>query len=348
MPILVDKGIGGCRIIAGPERTRPQPRDRRPPREWIRIGLFNNMPDAAIEATEQQFLTLLNGAAQDQWIHLQFFGLSGIPRTGRGRDLTRNYGTVADLANTRLDGLIVTGTEPRAADLADEPYWKDLTRVVDWAERNTIATVWSCLASHAAVLYRDRIRRVPLGEKCFGVFDFDVVADHPMTVDLPSRLRVPHARFNGLSKESLLAAGYRVLTWSAEAGVDMFVHEGKSLSVFLQGHPEYDGRSLLNEYRRDVGRFLSRERDVLPPLPRRYFEEPAAKAMMEFRQRALAERCDATFAGFPTVPERSLSNAAWFVTAVATYRNWLAFISERKSRMPAPRREVGLAQTVQA
>jgi len=348
MPVLVDKGIAGCRIIAAPERIRARHWERRPPREWIRIGLFNNMPDAAIEATEQQFLTLLNGAAQDQWIHLQFFGLSGIPRTGRGRDLTRDYGTVADLANARLDGLIVTGTEPRAADLADEPYWKDLTRVVDWAERNTIATVWSCLASHAAVLYRDRIGRVPLGEKCFGVFDFDVIADHPMTIDLPSRLRVPHARFNGLSKDELLAAGYRVLTWSAEAGVDMFVREGNSLSVFLQGHPEYDGRSLLNEYRRDVGRFLRRERDVLPPLPRHYFEGPAGNAMTVFRQRALAERCDATFAGFPMVPEQSVSNAAWFATAAAIYRNWLGFISERKSRTPALHRDVGLAQTVQA
>ena len=38
----------------------------------------------------------------------------------------QRYRDVAELWDSRLDGLIVTGTEPRAADLRDEPYWTTL------------------------------------------------------------------------------------------------------------------------------------------------------------------------------------------------------------------------------
>src|SRR2546429_6417390 len=43
--------------------------------------------------------------------------------------------------------------------------------------------------------------------------------------------------------------------------VDMFVKELNSLFVFFQGHPEYEATTLLLEYRRDIKRFLRRERE---------------------------------------------------------------------------------------
>jgi homoserine O-succinyltransferase len=61
----------------------------------------------------------------------------------------------------------------------DEPYWAAFSQLVDWASHNTISTLWSCLAAHAAVLRLDRIERVPLREKCIGIFDCDKLADHP-------------------------------------------------------------------------------------------------------------------------------------------------------------------------
>jgi hypothetical protein len=54
---------------------------------------------------------------------------------------------------------IVTGAEPRAARLTDEPYWTALTQVMDWARENTISSVYSCLAVHAAVLHMDGVER---------------------------------------------------------------------------------------------------------------------------------------------------------------------------------------------
>jgi homoserine O-succinyltransferase len=83
MPILIDRGPGGCTIVAGKETAAQRLLARRHPAgsEWIEIGLLNNMPDAALEATEQQFLELLGAAAGDSWVHLRFFSLRGVPRS---------------------------------------------------------------------------------------------------------------------------------------------------------------------------------------------------------------------------------------------------------------------------
>jgi homoserine O-succinyltransferase len=343
MPILVDRGSAGCRIVSGTDYSgeASPARVHRTGAEWIEIGLLNNMPDAALETTEQQFLALLGAAATDSWVHLKFFALPTVPRTERGRHhLAKSYLDIEDLWKSDLDGLIVTGTEPKATNLIDEPYWAEFTRVVDWAEYNTNTTIWCCLASHAAVLHLDGIGRTPLGEKCFGLFDCEIAAAHPITTNLPSRWCMPHARCNELREDALVSKGYQVLTKSREAGIDMFVRDQHSLFLFLQGHPEYEARSLLNEYRRDIGRFLRRERETYPPMPQRYFDNPSADAMTAFRHRAHSERCEELLAEFPAaLAEPTLTNS-WRPLAVAIYRNWLSYILAQKIRHLSPPRYV--------
>src|ERR1700694_3698578 len=115
MPVLVDRGPGGCALLAGKESAAERLKARRHPAgsEWIEIGLVNNMPEAALEATEQQFLELLEAAAGDSWIHLRFFALPGVPRGERGRSyLSQSYCDTGDISRADLDGMIVTGTEP--------------------------------------------------------------------------------------------------------------------------------------------------------------------------------------------------------------------------------------------
>jgi homoserine O-succinyltransferase len=338
MPVLVDRGPGGCTIVAGKESASQRLSARRHPAgsEWIEIGLVNNMPEAALESTEQQFLELLGAAAGDSWVHLRFFSLPGVPRSERGRSyLSRSYGDVGDIRKAELDGLIVTGAEPKAARLADEPYWGAFTQLVDWASHNTISTIWSCLAAHAAVLHLDGIARVPLPEKCIGVFDCDKTADHPLTLNLPSRATVPHARWNALSEDALTANGYQVLTRSPAAGVDTFMRQDESLFLFFQGHPEYGGLSLLNEFRRDVGRFLRGERDRYPAMPQHYFDAPTEAALAAFRARAQAQPREELLAEFPVAAAPALS-ANWQPFGLTVYRNWLSTLSAQKQRLQRP------------
>ncbi|MGH7487001.1 MAG: homoserine O-acetyltransferase/O-succinyltransferase family protein, partial [bacterium] len=120
----------------------------------LTIGLINNMPDGAVEWTERQFLDLLDVAAGQTAIHIRLFSLPEIPRSETvRRHMNGRYCRFDELWDSQLDALIVTGTEPHAALLTEEPYWRSFTRVIDWAQTNTISTVWSCLAAHAAVLH---------------------------------------------------------------------------------------------------------------------------------------------------------------------------------------------------
>src|SRR6266436_2702808 len=185
-------------------------------REWdancLEIGLVNNMPSAALETTERQFRARLRAAADGIAVRLTLHALPDVPRTDASRrHVNRHYSDINDLWNSHLDGLIVTGTEPRAPDLTDEPYWGSLAKLVEWAERQTYSTIWSCLAAHGAVLHTDGIGRRPLPDKCFGVFECARVSDHSLTANIPARSHMPHSRWNEIPEDALRECGYRVL-----------------------------------------------------------------------------------------------------------------------------------------
>jgi len=303
--------------------------------DGITIGLVNNMPDTAWEATERQFLALVRAAAGKTPVRLRLFSLTDLPRADHVRaELAARYSDLSALLHTRLDGLIVTGTEPRAASLKDEPYWASLATLIDWARHNTVSTIWSCLAAHAAVLHADSIERRPLADKQFGVFDCEAVSADPLTEGVGSRLVVPHSRWNDLSAAALTACGYRILTRSAAAGVDMFAgpqQNGDSLFLFLQGHPEYEPGTLLREYRRDIGRFLRGEQAHYPAPPQGYFNAEASAQASAFRARALTERRADLIADFPMRALEAGLGARWQRSAVGIYEKWLDYLGERQT-----------------
>ena len=297
------------------------------------IGVINNMPDGALQSTERQFLSLLDSAATGLSVRLTFYALPDVPRSDSGRrHVSSFYKSIENLWDRRLDGVIVTGAEPRTSNLSDEPYWTSLTRVLDWAEHNTHSAVWSCLAAHAAVLHLDRINRHRLDQQRCGLFECCRVSDHQLMAGIASPVVMPHSRWNEAPEKELTECGYQVLTRSEAAGVDAFVKQRKSLFIFFQGHPEYEANTLLVEYRRDIGRYLRRERDAYPATPQGYFDAETADAMAAFRERAIRDPHQALLADFPTVlAERRLTNR-WHPVAERLYGNWLEYLYSLKQR----------------
>ena len=121
----------------------------------LRIQLVNNMPDAAVFATQRQFIRLLDDGAQAFDVTLGLMTLSSVDRSVEARaEMAGLYRDAAHLAASSTDAIIVTGAEPRAAELFDEPYWPELTRLFDTARAHSFATLASCLAAHALVLHQ--------------------------------------------------------------------------------------------------------------------------------------------------------------------------------------------------
>jgi homoserine O-succinyltransferase len=334
MPLMMN---GGCVPARWAERENMSARSVRghhaDSAECLKIALVNNMPDPALEDTELQFFELLDTASGDVPVLIKLYSLPEIIRTDRAQlHLKAHYFGIDDLLHAKFDGVIITGTEPRQPNLRDEPYWRTMVDVFDWAESNTTSAVLSCLAAHASVLHSDAIERRPLADKQFGVFDYKRSCEHPLTNGATPTVRFPHSRWNEVREDALSSHGYTVLTRSPDAGVDLFVKQKRqSLFVHFQGHPEYFGRTLLKEYRRDIRRFLTGERDTYPSMPHGYFGSEAVQLLNEFRQHAEGHRQEDLLDVFPETAVADTLQNSWRESALCVYRNWLQILFSKRT-----------------
>ena len=305
----------------------------------LQVGLVNNMPDAAMRATELQFARLLKESSGGLDVQLRLFSLAEIPRGELARSRMEGfYADAGTLPTAGLDALIVTGAEPCASDLRTEPFWDALAHVVDWAEIGTISSIFSCLAAHAAVEHVSGIGRQKLARKLSGVFTAQKAGDDRLHAGFAARLDVPHSRRNDLSESALAGHGYRILSRLADGGVDSFtrVMPGRSRFVFLQGHPEYGAETLGREYLRDVGRFLRGECAEPAVMPENYFDRATENALAELSDRAADPDDLAQYGG---VVSGALPLQSWHGHAVRLFSNWLGLIGEEKMRRQAPERK---------
>ncbi len=247
------------------------------------IGLVNNMPASAMRQTEEQFVRLLQDASAGLVVRLRCFAASPTARSGAEE--------IGALWSSRLDGLIVTGAEPRAEQMSDEPLWPLLSRLTEWAAVNTRAAMFSCLAAHAAVFQLCGLPRRRLPSKLSGVYPCSRAAPHPWTAEAPGVWPVPHSRHNDLHPGALQRAGFQILSagpaFGAADGADSFAcNAGQSQFLMLQGHPEYGADSLLREYRRDIRRYLADQRGGWPAVPANYFDGATEAALEQLRREA--------------------------------------------------------------
>jgi homoserine O-succinyltransferase len=307
----------------------------KPHSAFLHIGLVNNVTDAALCATEHQFLRLLAAAAGDMLVHVTLYALPEVERSPSGqRRVDSFYSGIEQLweqsPEQLPDGLIVTGREPRTPDLRDETYWPSLTRLLAWTQEYARSAVWSCLAAHAAVLALDGIERVRSQQKRFGIFSCEQAAPHALLADVPASLQFPHSRWNGVSALQLAANGYQVLTNTCDGDVDTFVKQDAALFVFFQGHPEYESETLMGEYRRDVGRYLKGEMETYPLLPLNYFDAETERSLREIEARARAARQEKWLGEIAAVLSSVQIHNTWRSASTLIYRNWLDHLCMQK------------------
>ena len=290
------------------------------------IGLVNNMPDAAIRSAERQIRNLLLASSPDLPFKLRLFYSPEVPRSEIARtSFLQSYEKIANLWDARLDGLIVTGAEPHAETLTDEPYWPTLSRLVDWAAVNTVSTIWSCMACHAAVYKLSGVERKLLPYKLSGLFECQKAMEHPLTEGVPRSWYIPHSRYNDLPETELVSLGFKPLT-TLRSGLDTFVFENRSLFVFFQGHPEYDSESLLLEYIRDVKRFIEGEREEYPEAPAGYFQDDMLERLERLRAQALVKRDRNSFTDVTRLLQRYRIENVWRTPSTSIFRNWVRLL----------------------
>ena len=257
----------------------------------IVIGLVNNMPPAVSRRTEEQFARLLQDAATGLTVRLRCFAARPADSSAAWPLPGDHCEDLASLWSSQLDGLIVTGAEPQAVRMVDEPLWPLLSRLTDWAAANTRSTIFSCLSAHAATYRLSGLDRRRLPQKLSGVYSCRQAGSHAWTAGTPSAWPVVHSRYNDVAAVVLQMAGYGVLSTGPglddNDSADSFTCQtGRSHFLMLQGHLEYSADSLWREYRRDIRRYLRGQRRDWPAMPVNYFDETTTAAISHLQHNA--------------------------------------------------------------
>ena len=291
----------------------------------LHIGLMNNMPDAALEATERQFFRLVGHSNQIAQFYMHPFSLSGIKREAEAtKHLKKHYKTFDEIKSQGLDALIISGANVSQPSLELEPFYEQLREVVDWSYENVTSTLCSCLATHAVLEFKYGQKRQTVGKKHWGVFPHQVIdRNHPLISGVSTRFDIPHSRFNEISESQFDKADVKVLAKSS-IGVHLAVSPDLFRIVFFQGHPEYDTISLLKEYKREIALYLEDKELGYPPMPSNYFSIQNEAILNEYRA-----NLDAGTTSIKDFPESLIATTldnTWHDSANAIINNWIGCV----------------------
>jgi homoserine O-succinyltransferase len=305
----------------------------------LRVALVNNMPDAAFAETEYAFSALLGGSplAEGGQIELGLFTLPGVQRGPEvGGRVAEAYLPMEKLQSWEPDALVVTGAEPKAAELSEEPYWPALESLLVWAKSSVPAMLVSCLSAHGALWAYDCLSRRLMLEKLSGVYQQQIVGAHPLMSGV-GPIALPHSRFNEIPEAALEEAGYSVLARSDASGWTVAVGQrGCCHVLLLQGHPEYTPLTLLREYRRDVRRYLSGTQGYYPKVPAGYLDAEGVAALEEFAEQALQEGSPELMGQFPYQFVSEHVVADWSAQAATFMRNWVLYACQLSGKAGSP------------
>ena len=277
-----------------------------------RIGLLNLMPAASMEATEMQWLRWIgSGPLQIEPVLVKFDNDQRESAGSSRAELLCDYTPFSEVAETGLDGLIVTGdnleVEAFSGIASRKPigldqinYAKALNSIIDWARGNVPSTIYSCLGGHYALNYLHGLPREinPHKPKTFGVYEHDIVApESPFVRDIKSPILSPHTRWGNISPERISTIkALTMLAINEQVGWLLVTdpNDTGGEDLFIQGHPEYYAHDLETEYLRDLS--------IGQAAPQNYYEDDD--------------------------PDKPIKNT-WESDARALHGNWIKYLFER-------------------
>jgi homoserine O-succinyltransferase/O-acetyltransferase len=298
----------------------------------MKCAFVNNMPDSAFDATERQFLDLVDQGSGSATIEVQRYAMEGVPRGERvAKRIAEEYAPLDEIRHQPPDLLLVTGANPVEQEIEKEAFWDDLSELLIWGSENTRSMLLSCLTAHAALTVFDGIDRENLSSKCTGVFPQEADPAHPLTVGLAGEMSLPHSRWNTVDRDAVRAAGYRIALHSEAVGWSVATRTvGRSDVVLVQGHPEYEATSLLREYRRDARRYVAHERDDVPCLPFECVAPGDWPGLVELHETITGKRRDPEVVqAYPFEEVGARATRSWAQVAERLYANWLAGVTVR-------------------
>ncbi|MDD6201278.1 MAG: homoserine O-succinyltransferase [Firmicutes bacterium] len=243
----------------------------------LEIVLLNLMPTKI--ATETQLSRLLGNTPLQVNLELMHT-TSHLPRNVSQEHMLSFYKSFDELKHRKFDGMVITGAPVEMLPFEEVDYWPELCRIMEWSKTHVHSTFHICWGAQAGLYYHYGIRKTPMPEKLFGVFEHH--ADYKRAILLrgfDDTFWVPHSRHTTVAREDIEAVpDLKILASSPKAGVYAVMNKG-GRQIFVTGHAEYDPLTLETEYLRD-------KRQGLPiSVPENYYpnDDDTAEPIVRWR-----------------------------------------------------------------
>lgn len=266
MPIVIPKALPAYKILSEENifvmgDVRAETQDIRP----IELAIVNLMP-TKIE-TETQLLRLISNSPLQVKVTLIKTD-SYTPTHVSGEHLSRFYKNFDEVRERRFDGLIITGAPVETLEFEEVKYWKELTEIMDWAERAVTSTLFICWGAQAGLYYHYGIKKHLLPKKLFGIYKNSAVNPYdPLLKGMDDVFNIPMSRHTEIDQAATQAVPeLEILARGKECGISILKSRDDK-KIFLTGHSEYDRDTLYKEYTRD----LDKGEPIEPPV--NYFTE---------------------------------------------------------------------------
>ncbi len=234
----------------------------------VRVALLNIMPQKA--QTELDIARVLAQTGLD--VVLLLMKIPGQTyKTTPLSHMTAFYTDVDVLCASRIDGFILTGAPLEQLDFSQVRYWRELTEILSWTERACRSSLFICWGAQAALYFFYDIPKYMLEAKKFGIFEQRVLAPESAAMaGLAPAFPMPTSRHTEVREADFSSKPVRIVAAGEESGVGVAVSEDERMT-FIVGHLEYEPRTLLREYERDLAKGLP----ILPPV--NYFRDEASR-----------------------------------------------------------------------
>ena len=281
MPVKIQGDLPAKEILEAEnifvmDEDRATHQDIRP----LQIAILNLMP--VKEDTEWHLLRSMSNTPLQ--VDVTFVKMSTHESTHTSANhLNKFYVTFDEIKNRKFDGLIIPGAPVENIEFEEVDYWDELCSIMEWTKTNVTSTFHICWGAQAALHYHYGLNKTPLPEKLSGLYRHRVLNRRtPLVRGFDDEFWVPHSRYTEVSKDAIYGCKeLTVLAESDEAGVCLCIAQN-GRQVFVQGHFEYDRRTLENEYKRDIGKGL----DI--KVPKNYYpnDDPNEKPKLLWRAHA--------------------------------------------------------------
>lgn len=256
MPIVISRDIPAYAalkaeniFVMNDERAFTQ--DIRP----LEIAILNLMPTKV--ETETQFMRLLSNSPLQVNITLVYTESYKSKNTAAAH-LERFYKKFDDIKHKHFDGMIITGAPVETMPFEEVAYWKELTKIFDFADSHVTSTIYICWGAQAALYYHYGIQKYLLPTKLFGIFPHKKLIDQhdPLLKGIDDVFYIPHSRHTSVKLEDVKKVEDLVVLSESEYTGLSIAKSKDNKKIFLTGHMEYDRDTLKKEYERDVARGL--------------------------------------------------------------------------------------------